>query len=111
MSDLRETAAANEIEDRLDDLAQGNKGDAEIEKFELNGTTISFRAKIRHWHRVRPCGICPKVNVYKIDNFIDGSFDITNPGGANLDFTIGTPLGPLSFDLVDAAKASAGMIG
>ncbi len=34
MSDLRETAAANEIEDRLDDLAQGNKGDAEIEKFE-----------------------------------------------------------------------------
>ena len=47
--DLRGTDKADIIERFLEDsVAQGNEGDATVERLELNGVDLSFRFQIKH---------------------------------------------------------------
>ena len=66
-----------ELERILGRLAQGNDGSASIEKFEVNGTKVAFKARIRHRQVVEFLG--KKTILYSVTTHASGSFDAADP--------------------------------
>jgi hypothetical protein len=66
-----------ELERILGRLAQGNDGSASIEKFEVNGTKVAFKARIRHRQVVEFLG--KKTILYSVTTHADGAFDAADP--------------------------------
>ena len=76
--DLKESVVASIIKQHFDSIAQGNKGSASVEKLTIEGTKVSFRVQIRHWHvwDAWPIG---RTTMYDVTTPVQGEFDIANP--------------------------------
>lgn len=109
--DLRNTPFAQAIESYLDQhVAQGNEGDATVEKLEKDGNIILFNFDIHHRQvaKIRIPGNGRKsIVVYSAHSTIDGKFDIVNPNPDDAKFSIDTPVGTISFSLSDLLLALA----
>jgi len=66
-----------ELERLLGRLAQGNDGSVSIEKFEVNGTKVAFKARIRHRQVVEFLG--KKTTLYSVTTHASGNFDVSDP--------------------------------
>ena len=66
------------LEELLKRLGVGDDCSASVEKFEVSGTTISFRATITHRKKnpARPLG---GKYLYSVDTSVEGNLDITSP--------------------------------
>jgi hypothetical protein len=65
------------LEQLLSTLAQGNEGNAKLEKFDVDGSRVDFAAKIRHHHTTKVIG--QKVTVYDVSTRASGAFDLAKP--------------------------------
>ena len=92
MASILGTPAASTFESYFDAICQGNKGDARLERLDLDGTTISYRVVCRHYH-VWDSWV-GRVTMYDITTPVEGSFDAKNPATwTDQKACVDTPLG------------------
>ncbi len=78
-----------ELERLLGRLAQGNEGSATIERFDVSGTKVTFKARVRHRHVVKLLG--KKTVVYSVVTHASGSFDVSNPASLDTKVCVNKP--------------------
>jgi len=109
MSDnLLGTDKANAIEYFLDqNVAQGNEGDASIERLEIDGTVLSFRFQIKHKQvfKQKVIGRTIKATVYDVTTPVEGRVDVKAPNPNDVTFGIDTPVGTITFSIRDIIAA------
>lgn len=111
--DIRNTPAANILEQYFDEIAQGNRGDADIELLELEGSTLRYKVKIRHHQvgRVRiPFNGTRNITIYSLTTHVKGKVDITNPDPDDQKICVNSPVGEICATLTDVIKAVAGAL-
>lgn len=104
VKDLRGTAAANVLDYFFDNLAQGNRGDADIENLELEDTILRYKVKIRHHQvaRIRiPFNGTREIAIYSMTTRAEGKIDIQNPDPNDQQACVDTPIGPLCATLTE----------
>jgi hypothetical protein len=110
--DLRGTPIAAVMDQYFDRLAQGNEGNADIERLERDGTVIRYKVKIQHKHVIKistPFGK-KKVTVYSVTSDVEGEFDALNPSGAQAELCVNTPVGEQCFDLRELIEIVGAML-
>lgn len=110
--DLRGTSIAAVMDQYFDQLAQGNEGNADIERLERDGTMIRYKVKIQHKHVITintPLGK-RKVTVYSVTSYVQGEFDALNPSGVQVELCVNTPVGKQCFNLHDLIEIVAKML-
>ena len=112
MANLRNTEVARVLERHFDEIAQGNEGDAEIERLDLDGDTLSFRVKIRHRHTWKKPFGGGVIVVYDVTTYAEGNINPRNPDPASLRVCVETPTGQICITLEDviAALVAAGLL-
>ena len=106
--DIRGTHVARVMEDYCDSLAKGNRGDSDIEKLYLEGTTLSYKVKIRHWHQIKT--FFGRVTVYSLTTWAEGKVDVLNPDPDDVKFCVKSPVGDVCATLTDVIRIIAGMV-
>lgn len=98
VKDIRNTPAAKHLERFFDSICAGNRGDAKIEKMQLDGSTVSYGVELRHWQVWdSPFG---RVTVYSLTNHVKGSFDLKDPSTwKNQKVCTSSPVGDICFTL------------
>ncbi len=111
--DLRGSAAANVLEHFFDSIAQGNRGDADIEVLELDGTVLRYEVKIRHRQvaKIRiPFNGTKEVIVYSLTTYARGKIDIQNPAPSDQTVCVDTPVGQICVTLTEVIAIIAGLV-
>ncbi|WP_428308068.1 hypothetical protein [Lacipirellula sp.] len=78
-----------ELERLLQPLAQGNEGSVSLEKFDVDGTKVSFKARIRHKHVIKV--LTQKVTAYAMTTHASGEFDVADPKSLNVQACVDKP--------------------
>jgi hypothetical protein len=77
------------LEAALNGLALGNKGSASLDKFDVTGSKVDFKARVRHRQvNNTPLG---KVTLYDVTTHAEGSFDITVPASLKFQVCVDKP--------------------
>ncbi len=110
--DLRGTDKADIIERFLEDsVAQGNEGDATVERLELDGVNLSFRFQIQHKQvfKERVLGQTIKFTVYDVTTPVEGQVNVIAPNPNDVTFGVDTPVGTIRFSILDIIGIFAGL--
>lgn len=102
MADIRQTPAGIAFERIFDEIAQGNRGDAEVEVLDLDGTTLRYKVKIRHFHEIRILG--RRVTVYSLTTHAEGTIDIQNPNPDDQRVCVNSPVGEICVTLAEVIE-------
>jgi hypothetical protein len=77
------------LEGALNGLALGNKGSASLDKFDVAGSKVDFKARVRHRQvNNTPLG---KVTLFDVTTHAEASFDITNPASLKFQVCVDKP--------------------
>jgi hypothetical protein len=77
------------LEAALNGLALGNKGSASLDKFDVAGSKVDFKARVRHRQvNNTPLG---KVTLFDVTTHAEGSFDITDPASLKFQVCVDKP--------------------
>lgn len=107
MPNLTEPIVREVLERFFDSTAQGNKGDATVDRLVIDGTHIQFKVTIVHRHVVKILG--HKITVYSLTTDVEGNFDVMKPDPDKVSYTIKIPGGSISVSLLDVAQALAAL--
>jgi hypothetical protein len=89
-ADAAQAKMKQALESALNALAQGNEGKGTLEQFEVNGTQVDFKGRVRHRQysgRILNQDIVP----YDVTMSIAGTFDIAIPPSLKLKLCVDKP--------------------